>query len=262
MKVPFHIVAARREKLAAWLQQHSYVPLAEVCERFQVSEATARRDLAVLASEKQIRRTHGGALAEYNHRFPSFVERQRVAGPGKEQIARTAWKEIRAESVCYFDAGTTVFGIAEELQRMPVTPLTAVTNSLPVADLLAPVSGIRVHLLGGELLPRQSVLVGPAARMALEFYQIDVAFLSVEGADAEGLWNSQEDVVELQKRLIGDASKVVLCADETKLGRRAPVFLARWKEIGMLITDAKPEAARAAGVPRKFTIPPEVPPAS
>ena len=252
MKVPLHIVQARREKLAAWLQQRSYVPLNEVCARFEVSEATARRDLAVLASGNQIRRTHGGALADYNHRFPSFMERQRLASEGKQSIARQGWKMIQPGSACFFDSGTTIFAIAEELQRAPVTPLTAITNSLPVAELLAPVAGIGVHLLGGELLPRQSTLVGRAARMALEFYNIDLLFLGAEGVDAEGIWNSQEDIVELQKRLISDARQVILCADATKLGRPAPAFLARWKQIDRVLTDASPEAARAAGIPDTF----------
>jgi len=249
MKVPFHIVSARRQKLAAWLQQRSYVPLNEVCSRFHISEATARRDLAVLADGKQIRRTHGGALAEYNHRFPSFVERQGTASEAKRLIAKEARNMVHPGFDCYLDAGTTNFAIAEELRRAPVTPLTAVTNSLPVAELLAPVEGIAIHLLGGELLPRQSVLVGRAARMALKFYEIDLAFLGAEGLDAEGVWNSQQDIVDLQKGLIARARRVILCADATKLGRKAPVFMARWGEIDLLLIDTGPAEARAGGVP-------------
>jgi DeoR/GlpR family transcriptional regulator of sugar metabolism len=252
MKVPLHIVLARREKLAAWLQQRSYVPLNEICDRFQISEATARRDLAALASGNQIRRTPGGALADFNHRFPSFIERQSVAAKAKQSIARQAWKLIQPGKTCYFDAGTTIFAIAEELHRDPVTPLTAITNNLPVAELLARVHGINVHLLGGELLPRQSVLVGDAARLALEFYHIDIAFLGAEGANEQGIWNSQEDVVALQQRLISDAGLAVLCADATKLGHDAPIFLARWKDLDVILTDARPDIAKARGVPAKL----------
>lgn len=255
LKVPLHIVSARREKLAAWLQQHSYVPLNEVCSRFQISEATARRDLAALADRKQIRRTHGGALGEYYHRFPTFLDRQRLATAGKQDIARRARALIKPGMACFFDGGTTIFAIAEELQRFPVTPMTAITNSLPVAELLAPVAGIGAHLLGGELVPRQSVLVGRVASKALEFYHIDVAFLGAEGLDAKGAWNSQEEVVELQRDLVKDSRQVVLCADRTKMGRIAPVFLAKWKEIDLLLTDATPEEAHAAGVPTFITKP-------
>jgi len=252
MKVPLHVVTARRAKLAAWLQQRSYAPINEVCTRFKVSEATARRDLAALASGKQILRTHGGALADYNHRFPSFNERQRMATEGKQIIARKACKLIQPGDACFFDAGTTVFAIAEELQHSPVTPLTAITNSLPVAELLAPVEGISVHLLGGELLPRQSAIQGRAARMALDSYKIGQSFLSAEGADAEGLWNSQQEVVELQKRLLETSGQSIFCLDATKLGRTAPAFLARWRQVFRFLTDADAETASAAGIPARL----------
>ena len=260
MKVPLHVVFARRDRLAAWLQQRSYVPLNEVCSRFQISAATARRDLAALAGQKQIRRTRGGALGEEYHRFPTFLERQRVAAEGKQSIARQALKLIEPGTACFFDGGTTIFAIAEELQRSPVTPLTVITNSLPVAELLAPVKGIAAHLLGGELVPRQSVLVGHIARKVLQLYHIDTAFLGAEGIDARGAWNSQQEVVELQKGLVKDSRKVVLCADRTKLGHAAPVFLARWKEVDLLLTDATAAEARTQGVPETFFEPNPTPP--
>jgi DeoR/GlpR family transcriptional regulator of sugar metabolism len=248
LKVALHIVAARRDKLAAWLQQRSYVPLTEVCARFEISEATARRDLAALADQKQIRRTHGGALGEEYHRFPSFMERQRVGTQEKRDIAERALKMIEPGMSVFFDGGTTVFAIAEELQRSPVIPLTVITNSIPVAELLAPVNGIGANLLGGELVPRQSVLLGSNARKALDFYEIDLAFMGAEGLNEKGVWNSQEGVVEMQKGIVKKAKQVILCADGSKLGRRAPVFLARWKEIDTLLTDASDGACREAGV--------------
>src|SRR5271166_4608018 len=105
MKVPLHIVKARRERLAAWLQQRSYVPLNEVCTRFHISEATARRDLSVLAAGNHIRRTPGGAISDSNYRFPSFLERQRLSTTGKQRIARRAVRMIQPETTCFFDAG-------------------------------------------------------------------------------------------------------------------------------------------------------------
>jgi DeoR/GlpR family transcriptional regulator of sugar metabolism len=255
MKVPLHIVSTRRERLAAWLQQRSYVPLNEVCSRFHISEATARRDLTALAASKHILRTPGGAISDSNRRFPSFLERQRLAARGKYRIARRAARMIQPNTTCFFDAGTTVFAIAEELQREPVIPLTVLTNSLPVAELLAGVEGISVHILGGDLLPRQSVLVGPVAVKTLAFYKIDMAFLCAEAADSEGVWNTRYDVVELQKGLIGAARGIILCADATKLGRRASVFLAPWSDIHVLLTDAGAAAAAAAGIPLSHSNP-------
>src|SRR4030067_3846513 len=39
------------------------VSIAEICERFSISEATARRDLEALALDGKIQRVHGGGIA-------------------------------------------------------------------------------------------------------------------------------------------------------------------------------------------------------
>lgn len=90
VKVPLHIVLARRERLAQMIEQHRYLPVKELCRRLEVSEATLRRDLAALVQEKKITRTYGGALSEFNDRFPSFRERQSQGAKAKAKIAAAA----------------------------------------------------------------------------------------------------------------------------------------------------------------------------
>lgn len=249
VKVPQHIVNARRQQLAAWMQQHGHASLQEICAQFGVSEATARRDLSALAADKQLVRTYGGALVEHNHRFASFRERREKSARAKARIAARAHRWIRPNSCIYFDAGTTIYAIAEELVRRPVEPLTVVTNSLPVADILAAVPRLRLHLLGGALLPRQSVLIGEMAGKALQFYKIDVAFMGAQAADERGLWNSQAEVVAFQRRLLETAGMAVFCLDETKLGHQGPVFLAQWNEVETLVTNASRKRLEALGIP-------------
>ena len=238
MKVPFHIVEDRRRQVAEYLQQHAYAPLKEVCTRFNTSEATARRDLAALAARKQIVRTRGGALTEYNRRFPSFRQREGLHAEGKRRIAAAARDLISPGTTCFLDFGTTAYALAEELRRRPVEDLQVVTNSLPVADLLLTVPGTRTYLLGGELLPRQSMMLGGAAFDALQYYAIDQAFLSAEAADATGVWNSQSQLVALQQAVMKHAGSSVLCIDASKLKRFAPAFLAPWTGFRLIITDA------------------------
>ena len=92
MRVADHVVQARRQRLAGLLARHHYLSLGELCDRLEVSEPTARRDLAALAADRAITRTRGGALVEYNQKFPSFRERiGRAAGstrPSRPSSAR------------------------------------------------------------------------------------------------------------------------------------------------------------------------------
>lgn len=248
MKVPLHIVLARRERLAQIIEQHRYLPVKELCRRLEVSEATLRRDLAALVQEKKITRTYGGALSEFNDRFPSFRERQNQASPAKRKIATAARAFFEPNRTYFFDSGTTIFAIAEAFRDHPVTPVTVVTSNLPVGEILASIPGVQVFQLAGQLLHLQSTLLGETAQRSLEFWQFDVAFLSAEGMDAEGLWNSQAAIVEQQKVLIRRAGRNVFCLDGSKLKKRSPHFLVAWPEVDFLLTDVPPEKLARAGI--------------
>ena len=79
MKVARHIIEARREAIAKLLSKVGYVPVLEICKQFNVSEATARRDLTELENQRRITRTHGGALSDFNRNFPPLDDRVRSA---------------------------------------------------------------------------------------------------------------------------------------------------------------------------------------
>ncbi len=249
MRVPQHVVDARRRDLAGLLQTSGYLPIAEVCARLKVSEATARRDLDALEQSDVITRTRGGALGEFNQRFPSFRERQRVAAPAKRRIARAAAALIAPGSTVFLDAGSTVFAVAEVLAGAETPrPLTVVTNSLPVAELLAETEGIIVSLLGGQYLRRLSIVLGPESVRHCADWSFDLVLLGAEGADAAGVSNSQPDVVALQRAAIANARAHALCVDARKLGQRAPEPLFAWDQVERLVTDADAPRLRAAGI--------------
>ena len=248
MKVPLHIVLARRERLAQIIGQHRYLPVKELCRRLEVSEATLRRDLAALVQEKKITRTYGGALSEFNDRFPSFRERQGQGARAKAKIAAAALAFFEPNRTYFFDSGTTIFAIAEAFRDHPVTPVTIVTSNLPVGEMLASIPGVQVFQLAGQLLHLQSTLLGETAQKSLEFWKFDLAFLSAEGMDAEGVWNSQAAIVEQQKVLLSRTGRNVFCLDSSKLKRRAPHFLLPWAQVDFLLTDLTPAKLQRAGI--------------
>jgi len=248
VKVPLHIVKARRARLASLIDQHGYVPVSELCRRLQVSEATARRDLAALADEKRIKRTYGGAISEFDNRFPSFGDRVDTARRAKTQIASAAVAALTPGLTLYLDSGTTLYAIAEAFRDRPVTPLTIVTPNIPVAELLAAIPGVGVHLLAGQWLPRLSTLLGEATVRSLQFWRFDLALFSAEGMDAAGIWNSQSALMEQQKAAISRSARSVFCIDSSKLNRKALDILLPWRRVEMLLTDAPLETLREAGI--------------
>ena len=253
MRVAKHVVEARRRRLGELLQRHRYLGIADLCKEFRISEATVRRDLVSLEKSHLITRTFGGVLADYNLRFPSFRSRRSTGTQGKQMIARQALELIRPESVIYLDAGTTIFALAEAIRDAPVRPLTCVTSNLPAADLLAEVEGVDVYLLGGQVLRRQSVLLGDEACRSAGYWKFDLAFLGAEGMTREGLWNSSPAVVALQKAVIAQSRAAAVLLDRSKLGRTAHTFLGGWDIVTALLTDAPGDALRDEGIPSYMT---------
>lgn len=238
MRVPRHVVEARQERLAELLQTHGYIPISEICRLLKVSEATVRRDLEILSKHRRVTRTHGGALADFNVRFPSFLERQSVNASGKQEIARRALRLIKQGMTCYFDSGTTIHTIASAMRDQPVRPLIAVTNNLHVAMVLSDIDGVRVHMIGGQLMPRQAVMLGQDACRGIEQWNFDIAFLSAEGLTREGIWNTTSDIVALQTAVARQSKVLALCLDRTKIGRSAQEFLFPLPRTGVLLSDA------------------------
>jgi DeoR/GlpR family transcriptional regulator of sugar metabolism len=248
VRVPLHVVQARRERLAELIGQHRYLPIRELCNRLGVSEATARRDLAALVGEKKITRTYGGALSDFNDRFPSFRERKGTAALNKAKIAKAALAMIQPGQTCFLDSGTTIFAIAEAFCEKPVTPISIVTSNLPVGELLSAIPDVQVFQLAGQLFHRQSVLLGETALRSLEFWRFDLAFLSAQGMNAEGVWNSQTEIVVQQNAVMRRSNRSVFCLDGSKLNHDAPHFLAAWQNVDTLLTDVSNGRLEQAGI--------------
>lgn len=251
MRVAKHIVEARRSRLTELLLERGYLPISELCEELDVSEATARRDLSALESEERITRTYGGALGEFNATFTSFRERLREGTEAKGLIARTAVSLIKPGMSVYLDAGTTAFAIAQELRRHLPERLTLITNNLALLETLGSLPGAKTILLGGQLLERQSVLLGNEAVKAASAQDINIAFLSAQGMTDQGLWNSQRDIIRLQKAVMKRATRSCFCLDRSKLGRTAPEHLTTWPKVGTLVSDLSLPEFRQSGITLK-----------
>jgi DeoR family fructose operon transcriptional repressor len=205
-------------------------------------------------------RTFGGAmhrgrahrLREFDETFASFRSRRRVAADAKSDIAQQAVRLIRPDMIVFLDAGTTLFRVAEELPTHAPGALTVVTQSLMIAAHLASVDGFTVHLLGGRVLARQGLALGAATESAAKKFQFDLAILGAEAIDQQGVWNSQQDVVALQRTIISRSQRSCFLLDLTKLGRTAAVQVMTLQQMQArhvrLITDADRATQRLHGI--------------
>jgi DeoR family transcriptional regulator of aga operon len=107
---------------------------------------------------------------------------------------------------------------------------------------------------GGTLRPLQHSLVEPLAAVLLERMHADLAFIGCTGVHATGgVTNVNLPEADLKRVMVSSASRAVVVADGTKLGRIHLGRIAAVDEIAALLTgESAPadevEALRSAGL--------------
>lgn len=223
---------------------HGAVRVAALAEALEVTEETVRRDLNTMDRQGVLLRTHGGAATldrpDVHSILPaagdaSFEERLRAMSAEKRAIAREAASHVRAGQVIALDGSTTAWELARQLD---LPQLTVVTNSLVITNLLSQ-RNVNVICVGGTLDKRLQMFGGIIAEQALERLNIDQAFFSCAGIDANrGLSDPSDAAAQMKRRLIELSQRSVLLADSTKIDQRAVVFFANCGDIDELITDS------------------------
>jgi DeoR family transcriptional regulator, fructose operon transcriptional repressor len=210
--------------------------VATLCEHFGMSEATVRRDLRALATDRRIVRTYGGAAAVGSHEPEAPLEERRISGrEQKEAIAKAASAYIEDGDTVFLDGGTTTAALARHLSSRPTVRI--VTNNLLVVGQLA-ASGLQVTLIGGEVRSSSMSTLGPLAQIALSRISVDKAFLGADGVVAElGLCEATGDQSYLKECVIRQAARVFVLVTADKVGRASQQHWTPLERDWTLITD-------------------------
>jgi DeoR/GlpR family transcriptional regulator of sugar metabolism len=230
------LAETRRRRLLELVTRQGYATLEELVRALEVSESTIRRDLEVLDLAGSVKRTHGGAIYTGDVRsMPAFDERTGTAVAEKRAIGLAVAELLRDGDTVFLDGGTTTLEVARALigRRLQV-----VTNSLPIAQLLASSQQTDLILIGGYVYPRTGVALGPLAITTMQSIRVRTAVLGAGGVVAEGIYNSNSLLVETERQMMGCAQEVMIVADHTKFGRLALARLCGLDEVDQVIVDA------------------------
>ena len=235
------------------LETRDSVPVAELAQRFSVSEVTVRSDLTSLAKQGLVARVRGGVRAlEHGQSEVGFDLRLRLEVQNKRAIARAAAALVDEGEAVALDASTTAYYLALELRAK--RELVVVTNGLLVATALADAPGISVLVTGGMLRLSAMSLVGDLGTEVLRTTRINKGFLGARGLSLErGLMDLNPDEVRIKQEMADACEQVYGIFDGTKWHRSALLAFVSVEELGGIITDSaaptdEVDAWRAAGV--------------
>jgi DeoR family transcriptional regulator of aga operon len=226
------------ERLGVILEELSAVGsvgVTDLCERMGVSAATVRRDLELLEEQRLLTRTHGGAVAQMVSYELPLRYRSARRQEQKRRIGQEAATRVHDGSVIGLTGGTTTTEVARAVAHRP---LTVVTNALNIASELAIRPNIKLVVTGGVARPETYELVGPIADRTVGELHLDVVFIGADGITAEtGLTTHHEVEAHTDRAVMDTASRVVVVADGSKLGRVAFVEICPIGAAHELITD-------------------------
>ncbi|WP_170990199.1 DeoR/GlpR family DNA-binding transcription regulator [Aquamicrobium sp. LC103] len=226
----------RHQQMIDLIAERGRVATAELATLFDVSLATARRDLDVLEHAGLVSRTHGGVVLRGRNdgsTEPLFLEKLRQHQNLKQRIGIAAAEELPDGKVAILDSGTTTLAIARAIAGRPVT---IVTIDLKVAEAAAS-GATEVHLVGGHVRNGYFSIVGAWATSALQSIRADVAFMAADAIDEAGITNSTFDEAEVKRVVLSRASRCVLVADHSKLGARSFADVCPLDEVDLFVTD-------------------------
>jgi DeoR/GlpR family transcriptional regulator of sugar metabolism len=212
----------RWQKIQEIIKNHGKVEVNELASELEVSEMTIRRDLTALMQQGLIERTHGGAVLanERNLLQSPILLRLNEQNEEKRAIAGAVAKMITHNEKIYIAAGTTTYWVAKAIMNR--SDLTVVTNSLPVANLLALSKDMEVIVVGGYLRRNEYSFVGSFAENMVHDLRLDKVIMGVGGIHPEyGLTNAYPEEMMMDRSYLNMSNNIIVVADHTKFGRVA-----------------------------------------
>lgn len=227
----------RRTTIAERLRYQGEASIVELAALFGTSEMTIRRDLDQLEMEGLARRARGGAISVQSRSFePPILQRAAQSADAKRALGAAAAAMLRENETVFLDVGTTTNEMAKAIPRD--LPITAITSSLLIAMELATKPAVKTIVTGGVIRQGEMSLIGPRAQASFADLNIDAVFMGVAGiSDTKGLTEYNLDDADVKRAAMVSGRRVIVLADESKIGRVALVTFAPLQAVDVLITD-------------------------
>ncbi len=210
--------------------------------RLNVTMQTVRRDVQRLADAGLLLRFHGGvSLPRVVPKVGPWRERQALRADAKTRIARSIAAAIADGSTLMLGNGTTVEAVARELRGK--TGLRVITHSLPAANMLSDHPDCKLHVAGGLLRHRDSVLEGETTVAFLQQFKVDISIHSAMGIDPDGSIRDMDlREMPVAQTMISHARESWLAVDVSKFNHTALAEVGQLIKFKRIFTEALPPA--------------------
>ncbi|MFD2618538.1 DeoR/GlpR family DNA-binding transcription regulator [Terrilactibacillus laevilacticus] len=224
-------------KILEQLNEQQSMSVSEICNRFQVSRDTARRDIVKLVEQGAVIRTHGGvSLPKLKETLLAYRERVNAYSEEKMRIGAKAQTLIKENEKYYFDVSTTVSYLAEQLKKN----VDVFTHSLDIAGILSNQADISLFLFGGQLNVNNRFFFDMESIHQVLNMHFDCAFLGAAAIMGDGIYFEDKDDAYIKNTVVKRTSRNIVLADSKKFSLSSYYKGIDWQDIDVIITDKLP----------------------
>mgnify|MGYP000915928983 CR=1 FL=1 len=229
----------RIEKIRDYIYLNKTVTLDRICEQFDISKSTLRRDLEEILQSGDIKKIYGGGTVLPQRQLISFKERNIANPEAKRKIASAAADLVKEGDIIFLDSGTTTLPVIDFITKKK--RVTILTNNVEIILRAIPYENINIISLSGTLSRKTLSFTGATAEQVLQHYNISKAFMATTGFSvSNGVTNSSPVESEIKRTAVQRSQHVYLLADSSKFNAVSLVTYCDLNQIDLLITEKEP----------------------
>ena len=224
----------RHNAILDLLHRKGQISVADVIAAFDISPATARRDINKLNEIGKLRKVRNGAEATQTPR-PAWTPlniHQTQHLDEKMRIAAAAAQLCQPGESVVINCGSTAFLLGREICGKPVQ---VITNYLPLANYLIDQEHDSVIIMGGQYNHSHFITLSPQGSEN-SLYAGHWMFTSGKGLTAEGLYKTDMLTAMAEQKMLNVVGKLAVLVDSSKVGERAGMLFSQASQIDLVIT--------------------------
>lgn len=242
-------VDERRAMIVEEVNRRSSIHVADICERFGVSEVTARTDLDRLEKAGKLRRTHGGAASITRTITVSYPDqRMNINVEAKRAVAERAAALVSNGDSLLVDTGTTTIEFVRCLYSK--RNITIVTSDLSIATFAdSNLPHADVLLLGGALRKNHRYITGTITNEILGKLYLDKAFLAADSFNPDfGFTTEFTGNADVKAAMLRRSRQHFMLMDASKVREPSFIRFAELDDFDAVVMDEDPKGVVAGAI--------------
>jgi DeoR family ulaG and ulaABCDEF operon transcriptional repressor len=210
------------------------IKISTIIDKFNVSPATARRDLTKL--------DHMGKLKKVRNGAERIITQKKIWSPlnaentdsyqEKALIAACAANLCAKGDSVVINCGTTAFLLGQELCGEKIK---IITNYFPLANYLIEQDHEFVIITGGQYNKSKHIFLNPSPDF-FHTYAGNWMFTSGKGLTEQGLYKTDMLTAVVEQQMMEQVGKMVVVVDSSKVGQRSGMLFCPSSKIDIVIT--------------------------